>query len=182
MMLARDLQQGAQAATNREGLTGLMAAHLALTTGVLALCTAAAVLLFALSEGLQRRLMGPGAGAGAELWPTSERRRALGRPGGAPGEALAGVALVGVLAWQALALLGRANGWGQLAAAPGWGELAARGLALLGGLGALQWLGRWQRLRRRAMMSDRELAEEQRQTEGPPLTRQRRAALRRKGR
>lgn len=176
-LLARDLQYGARTVADRGELAGLMAGHLAVTIGLLAALGGATLLLVQLGQSWQSGGQLPGGAPATSLWADSRRaRRRPERPGVA--DKLAAVAAAVLLVWVLLGRLAGAVSWDEIAAGGGWADLGGRALAVLAGLGLVHWLVQRQRFHRRAMMSDRELTEEKRQTEGAAITRQRRQAAR----
>lgn len=170
LVLARDLQHEALAAHDSVSLRSLLAWHLGLGAVAVIALGGAAALVAAAARMLQ---IGSG-GAGDSATLLSRRPPKRSRSGGVqwPGMVLGllalfggGVVLAGLLgAWS------RAESWQELWAwlplAQAWG----RWLAVLVGTALLHLLWTRGTYLQQARMSHRELLEEQKETEGPGLT------------
>lgn len=173
MVLARDLQHEALAAHDAASLRSLLAWHLGLGAVVVIALGGAAALVAA---GVRRLQIGRvGAGDGATLLPRKPPK--VSRSGGLqwPGLLLGLLALVGggVVLAGLLGAWSRAESWRELWA---WLPLAqawARCLAVLVGTALLHLLWTRGTYLQQASMSHRELLEEQKETEGPGLTKRR---------
>jgi flagellar biosynthesis protein FlhB len=181
--LAQDLQRAGVMETGPETLRELLTGHLAQALGLVMFIGGIAAATMTLAHLLQTGFQPRGAGGAyrpAVLWEVG------GQTGPRRGSERRTVEVVIGLAGIALLLKLLAD---QMAGAGTWGEAGQAGLVealwlrwlvVLGALGVVHWMRVRGRYWRRAAMSDRELREESREVEGPPLDRRRRASVRQK--